>query len=70
MAGNITDNAHLTFANPNAQTYTGAISGSGSVTKTGAGALALAGSNIYSGGTEVDNGTLVASNGTQRLGYR
>ncbi len=64
VPGNITDNARLTFANPNAQTYTGAISGSGSVTKTAAGALTLAASNIYSGGTEVDEGTLVASNGT------
>ena len=39
-------------------------SGSGSVNKTGAGALTLAASNIYSGGTEVDDGTLIASNGT------
>ena len=44
MAGNITNNAHLTFANPNAQTYTGTISGSGGLTKTDAGALVLAGS--------------------------
>ncbi len=64
VAGNITNNACLSFANPNAQTYTGAISGSGGVTKTGAGALTLAASNIYSGGTEVDDGTLVAANGT------
>ena len=64
VAGNITDNARLVFANPNAQTYSGAISGSGSITKTGAGALVLAASNIYSGGTEVDAGTLVVSNGS------
>jgi fibronectin-binding autotransporter adhesin len=63
VAGNITNNARLTFANPNAQTYTGAISGSGGLTKTAAGALVLSASNIYSGGTEVDNGTLVAANG-------
>jgi autotransporter-associated beta strand protein len=64
VAGNITDNANLTFANPNAQTYTGTISGSGNLTKTGAGALMLAASNIYSGGTEVDDGILVAANGS------
>ena len=34
------------------------------------GTLILAGSNIYSGGTEVDDGTLVAANGSQRLGHR
>ena len=33
VAGNISDNARLIFANPKAQTYTGAISGSGSVTR-------------------------------------
>ena len=64
VAGNITDNARLTFANPNAETYSGTISGSGSLTKTAAGALILAGSNLYSGGTEIDAGTLVAANGT------
>ena len=58
IAGNITNNAHLTVANPNAQSYIGAISGSGGLTKTAAGALILAGSNLYSGGTEVDGGTL------------
>ncbi len=55
----------LTVGNNNANTtYTGSLSGSGSVDKIGAGALTLAASNIYSGGTEVDNGTLIASNGT------
>ena len=55
----------LTVGNNNANTtYTGSLSGSGSVDKIGAGALTLAASNIYSGGTEIDNGTLVASNGT------
>ncbi len=58
VAGNITDNARLTFANPNAQTFAGAISGSGSVTKTAAGALVLTGTNTYTGGTTVTSGTL------------
>ena len=54
----------LTVGNNNTNTtYAGSLSGSGSVNKIGAGALTLAGSNIYSGGTEVDNGTLVAANG-------
>ena len=37
LAGSITNNAVLTFANPNAQTYTGAIGGSGALNKTGTG---------------------------------
>ena len=60
LAGNITDNAVLALANPNAQTYGGAISGSGSLTKLGAGRLALTGNNSYGGGTTVSGGTLVA----------
>ncbi len=45
-------------------TFSGSLSGPGGLTKTDAGALVLAASNIYSGGTEVDNGTLVAANGS------
>ena len=58
VAGNITDNAQLVFANPSAQTYAGAISGSGSVTKAAAGTLVLTGTNVYTGGTTVSGGTL------------
>ena len=63
VAGNITNNTQLTFANPNAQSFTGTISGNGGLTKTAAGVLILAGSNLYSGSTTVDDGTLVAANG-------
>ena len=42
----------------------GTISGSGSLTKVGTGALTLTGSNTYTGGTIVEAGILVASNGT------
>ena len=55
----------LTSGGNNANTtYSGTLSGSGGVTKVGDGAMILAGSNLYSGGTEVDNGTLVAANGS------
>jgi len=40
----------------------GAIGGTGSLTKTGAGVLTLSGSNSYSGGTLVNAGTLAAGN--------
>ncbi|MCX6971111.1 MAG: autotransporter-associated beta strand repeat-containing protein [Verrucomicrobia bacterium] len=43
------------------QTLSGAISGSGSLTKSGTGTLTLSGSNSYAGGTTVNNGTLTAS---------
>ncbi len=39
-------------------TLAGALSGAGSLTKTGAGSLALSGANDYSGGTIVSAGTL------------
>ncbi|MDG1215006.1 MAG: autotransporter-associated beta strand repeat-containing protein [Luminiphilus sp.] len=40
-----------------------AISGVGSLTKEGSGALTLSGANSYSGGTTVDAGTLIISDG-------
>ena len=52
----------LTVNPENSTTFSGNISGSGSLTETGAGLFVLAGSNSYSGGTSVERGTLVASN--------
>jgi fibronectin-binding autotransporter adhesin len=40
-------------------TYSGALSGSGSLVKSGTGALTLTGINTHSGGTQVTSGTLV-----------
>ncbi len=45
-------------------TFSGSLSGPGGLTKTDAGALVLAASNIYSGGTTLDAGALVAANGS------
>ena len=59
VAGSITDNASLIFANPNAQTYTKAISGTGTFTKQAAGVLTLSTAvDTYAGGTTISAGTL------------
>ena len=51
-----------TFTTPDAveATVSGAISGSGSFAKLGAGTLVLSGANTYSGGTTITQGTLTA----------
>ncbi len=43
-------------------TYSGLISGSGSVTKDGLGTLVFTGNNTYSGGTNISSGTLQIGN--------
>ena len=58
VAGNITNNSRLVFNNGSSQTYGGVVGGSGTVTKIGAGALALSGANSYGGLTTVTAGTL------------
>jgi autotransporter-associated beta strand protein len=61
VAGNITDNATLEFATPADQTYSGVISGTGTLVKSGAGMLTLDNTETYSGGTVISNGTLLVS---------
>ncbi len=52
--------AALTVNDTGADVYSGIIQGTGSLTKTGPGALMLSGNNTYSGGTTVLAGTLQA----------
>ncbi|MBN3847281.1 autotransporter outer membrane beta-barrel domain-containing protein [Paraburkholderia sp. Ac-20342] len=58
----VTDNGLVRFQQDSGGTYTGLISGTGAVEKTGAGTLTLApaaaGGNTYSGGTTITQGTL------------
>src|SRR5271166_3611029 len=59
-------NVSTTFEIDNASAVTevtGAISGTGQLTKTGSGALVLIGTNTYSGGTTISAGTLQIGNG-------
>ncbi|NBP46334.1 MAG: hypothetical protein EBU72_14190, partial [Betaproteobacteria bacterium] len=50
--------SNLTINQAGNSTYSGVISGAGSVTKLGAGTLTLSGANTYTGGTTVSAGTL------------
>jgi len=55
----------LTAGGNNASTtYSGIISGTGSLTKTGTGTLILSGTNTYSGATTITAGTLQVGNAT------
>ena len=58
LSQTIIDNGSLIIVNPTAETYSGIISGSGIVTKEGSGVLTLLGVNTYTGGTNIEGGTL------------
>ena len=61
LQGAITDNAALIFDQAGAGTFSGVISGPGSVTKQGVGTVILTGANVYTGGTTIAAGALVGS---------
>jgi autotransporter-associated beta strand protein len=58
LQGDMTNAGIVTFDQSSDGTYAGSMSGSGSLTKLGSGALTLSGNNSYSGGTTVENGSL------------
>ncbi|ELI6797674.1 autotransporter outer membrane beta-barrel domain-containing protein [Salmonella enterica] len=59
-SGDVTDNATLELNTGG--TFDNVISGSGQVVKSGDDTLTLSGANSYTGGTTINDGTLVASN--------
>jgi outer membrane autotransporter protein len=61
LQGAITNNANVSFDQGFTGTYAGAMSGSGSLTKSGSATLLLTGANTYGGGTMINGGTLSVS---------
>ena len=58
LAGDITNAAALVFDRADDVTHAGAIGGTGTLTKAGAGTLTLSGTSSYTGATTVDAGQL------------
>ena len=63
LQGNIVNNANVTFDQVGAGVYAGAMSGTGTLTKSGAGTVVLTGENVFSGGTIITGGILQIGNG-------
>src|SRR5205814_1211773 len=59
VAGNITNNANLTFNRADDLTWSGNISGSGSLTKLGTNVLTFGSTNSYTGATTISAGKLL-----------
>ena len=59
----ITDNGLVRFAQPDNATYSGLLSGTGGIEKTGTGTLTLIGDQTFTGLTTVSAGTLQLGNG-------
>ncbi|MFN3609915.1 MAG: autotransporter-associated beta strand repeat-containing protein [Hyphomonas sp.] len=61
IQGDIVNDGTVEFTQSAEGTYSGGMSGNGSLRKLGAGMLSLSGASSFSGGTEIVDGTLVAS---------
>ncbi|RIX83537.1 autotransporter outer membrane beta-barrel domain-containing protein [Acidovorax cavernicola] len=61
LQGQIVNNANVTFDQSASGTFTGTMSGSGSLRKIGTGELVLAAANSYAGGTRIDGGSVSAN---------
>jgi fibronectin-binding autotransporter adhesin len=69
LQGNILNNASVIFDQTGSGLYAGNLSGTGSLEKRGAGLLTLSGTNSFSGGTTLTEGTLaVGSSGALGMG--
>ncbi len=63
-SGNVIDNSTLLVNRSNAYALGNLISGTGSLTQSGAGTTTLSNANTYSGGTTLSSGALLVSNST------
>lgn len=63
ITGNVKDNGFLVFNRSDDVTFSGIVSGSGSLEQAGKGTLTLTGANTYTGGTTISHGTLQLGNG-------
>jgi autotransporter-associated beta strand protein len=63
IIGDVTDNGVLAFNRSDSVTFSGVISGTGSVSQIGTGTTILTGVNNYNGGTTISSGTLQIGNG-------
>ncbi len=63
LVGNVTNNGVLAFNHSNANTFSGAVSGTGSLLQSGVGATTFTGSNSYTGGTTISTGNLLLGAG-------
>jgi len=63
ITGNVLNNSVLAFNRSDDVNFTDVISGTGSLSKLGAGTLTLTGANTYSAGTTISAGTLQIGNG-------
>lgn len=57
----VADNGTLAFCRSNAYLFTNAVSGAGRLVQRGGGTLTLTGISSYSGGTDVESGTLLVN---------
>ena len=63
ISGNVVNGGVLAFNRSDISTFSGAISGTGTVRQIGSGTTILTGGNTYSGGTTIVGGTLQLGNG-------
>ena len=61
ILGDVTNNGALIFNRRNVQSFSGVISGSGTVTQAGTGTIIVSGTNSYAGGTFFNAGILQAA---------
>ena len=64
IVGDVTDNANLAFNRSDVVTFSGIVSGTGTLSQIGPGTLTLSGLNLYSGGTNLNGGVLAVQSDT------